>query len=86
MKCDVHPANVGGTILEFEIGLDIENDDIYHEPSSTIGQALSKIKQNAFGGNLEGFMFGGTNVILQEQQIILIKDDSASVWSDSAAC
>lgn len=85
MKCDVHLANIGGAILEFYVGSEIENDDVYHQPAPTLGKALSEIKQNAFGGNLEGFMFAGTNVILEEGRIILIKDESPSVWTDSAA-
>ena len=85
LRCDVHLADIGGAILVFEVGPDVENDDIYLEPVPTIGKALSAIKQTAFGGNLEGFMFGGTNVILQDNRIILIKDSSPSEWSSSAS-
>lgn len=85
MKCDVHLANIGGAILEFQVGPEVESDDTYHNPVGTIGEALSRIEQRAFGGNLDGFMFGGTNVILEDDRIILIKDERPSEWSDSAA-
>ncbi len=85
VSCNVYPAQSGGAILEFIIGPGLENDDIYKEISPTLGNALSKIKQRAFGGNLDGFIFSGTNVILEDNRIIFIKDDSPSEWSDEAA-
>lgn len=85
LACHVYPAESGGAILEIAIGPGLENDDIYKENSQTLGEALSKIKQRAFGGDLEGFVFGGTNVILEDNRIILIKDDSRSEWTDQAA-
>lgn len=85
LACNVYPAESGGAILEITIGPGLENDDIYKENSQTLSDALSKIKQRAFGGDLEGFVFGGTNVILEDNRIIFIKDDSRSVWTDQAA-
>jgi len=85
LKCLVHPVEVGGAILEFGIGPGIENDDVYQPQRQTIGRALSGIEQHAFGGNLEGFRFGGTNVILEKDKLIFIKDESSSEWSDAAA-
>jgi hypothetical protein len=85
LSCVVHPAIAGGAILEFRVGTAIENDDIHQTPVATLGRALSGIEQNAFGGNLEGFNFGGTNLIMESDKIILIKDDSPSEWSDEAA-
>lgn len=53
---------------------------------STINTALSKISQRAFGGNLDGFAFSGTNVIAEGNRIILIKGgDSSDEWNDEAA-
>lgn len=83
--CFVHPAERNGAILEFQIGPGIENDDNYSPVSPTLGRALSGIQQRAFGGNLEGFTFAGTNVILEADRIILIKDASGSEWDDAAA-
>ncbi len=82
---NIYPAKSGGAILEFTIGPRLKNDDVYHEVSPTLGKALSKIKQHAFGGNLDGFIFKGTNVILEDNRIIFIKDDSPSEWTDKAA-
>ena len=85
LACNVYAAESGGAILEFTMGQALGNDDIYKESSSTVGNALSKITQRAFGGNLEGFVFGGTNVILEDNRIIFIKDDQLSEWTDQAA-
>ena len=85
LSCNIFPAETGGAILEFTIAPEIENDDIYKEVSPSLGRALSNIEQRAFGGNLDGFSFGGTNVILEGNRIIFIKDNSLKEWSDNAA-
>jgi len=85
LNCTVYPAKSGGAILEFKIGPEVENDDTYTEESSSLGAALSKIEQRAFGGNFDGFHFSGTNVIMEANKIIFIKDASTSEWSDSTA-
>lgn len=85
VSCNVHPAEEGGAILEFSLGPSIENTDEYHEISTTVSGALSSIPQSAFGGNLDGFRFAGTNVIMEKDRIIFIKDNSPSEWGDDAA-
>jgi hypothetical protein len=85
LRCDIFPATTGGAVLVFRIGPNVENDDKYQSPNSSLGSALSQIEQRAFGGNLEGFTFRGTNVILEQDRIIFIKDGSINEWSDSAA-
>ena len=85
VSCSVHPAEEGGAILEFFLGPSIENTDKYQEISTTVSGALTSIPQNAFGGNLAGFRFAGTNVIMEKERIIFIKDDSPSEWGDDAA-
>lgn len=83
IACSVYPAKVGA-ILEFSIGLNLENIDQQKEVSETVNQALKLIKQKAFGGNLEGFRFSGTNYIMEDNRVILIKGDSTE-WNDVAA-
>lgn len=83
--CNVYPSEDGGGILEFVFGEAAENDDVYKAQSKSLGSALSNIEQRAFGGNLEGINFGGTNTILEKNRIILIKESNPSEWSDEAA-
>ncbi len=85
ITCNVYPAASGGAILEFTLGQGTENDDLYKEVSPSLGAALGGIEQRAFGGNLSGFNFVGTNTILENNRIILIKDDSLSEWNEETA-
>jgi len=85
LLCEINPADEGGAILEFSFAPSIENDDKYKTMSPSVSGALASIPQHAFGGNLEGFKFAGTNVIMEKDRIIFIKDDSPSEWSDDAA-
>lgn len=86
LSCEIHPAELGGgAILEFTIGPELKNEDEYEDLSASANAALSYIPQKAFGGNLNGFKFIGTNLIMEGDRIILIKDDSPSQWDDRAA-
>lgn len=85
ISCNIYPTVNGEAILEFIIGDAIENDDNYNPESENLGVALSKIEQHAFGGNLQGFSFGGTNTILEHNRVIYIKDPNKKEWSDEAA-
>jgi hypothetical protein len=86
LACRVLPVISSGAILEFTIGPNISNSDAFEQPSETVNAALSKIPQKAFGGNLDNFRFGGTNVIMEEGRIILIKGaDEPAEWNDDAA-
>lgn len=84
MTCRVYPAS-NGAIVEFAIGPGIENDDFYSAATPTVTDALGSIRQRAFGGNLSGFVFRGTNTIVEDNRFIYIKDDSPTEWNDSAA-
>lgn len=85
LSCNIYPSKDGGAILEFNIGINNINDDNYEEVSDSLGKALKNIKQNAFGGNLDGFHFGGTNTILEENRIIYIKESNQNEWNDASA-
>src|SRR5690606_32201497 len=85
LLCNIYPADDGGAVLEFNIGSALENDDVYHPERKSLGSALSKIEQRAFGGDLEGFTFGGTNTILEGNRIIYVKASDSEEWSDKAA-
>jgi len=85
LHCNVYNTEREGAIVEFKMALGITNDDVYFEDSSTLSEALGNVKQKAFGGNLGGFTFSGTNTILEDNRVIYIKDQSLSEWDESAA-
>jgi len=70
-----------GAIIEFRFGEGLQSTDEYKVSFRKISDALTVIKQKAFGGNLEGFMFSGTNYVMEFHRLILIKDNSPSEWS-----
>ena len=85
LKSKVHPSDGEGAILEFELAPGIENDDEYEIVTPSLGLALKDIEQHAFGGQLENISFKGTNVILENNRIILVKgEDQESQWSEQA--
>jgi hypothetical protein len=79
LQCSIYPAES----LVFQP--DVENDDVYQAISPSLGRALAQIEQRAFGGNLDGLSFGGTNTILEADKLIFIKDGNAIEWTDAAA-
>lgn len=86
LACKVFPAVESGAILEFSIGSGISNTDEFRPASQTVNEALSGISQRAFGGNLAGFRFGGTNVVMEDNRIVLIKgEEDPEQWNDQAA-
>ncbi len=46
--------------------------DEYLDVTQTVNDALKGIEQNTFGGNLDGFRFGGTNIIMEPARIVLL--------------
>jgi len=82
----VYPAETGGAILVFTIGPGVKNEDEFAPATQSVNQALQNIPQSAFGGNLQGFIFRGTNLIAEGNRFIIIKgEDSPSDWTDSDA-
>ncbi|KJF88236.1 hypothetical protein [Photobacterium phosphoreum] len=81
----VYFAKTGGAIIEIELSVGGKNKDKYKGTSQNLGNALKNVKQSTFGGNLNGFSFVGTNIILEPSKIILIKSDSPNEWSSTSA-
>ncbi|MBT0626096.1 hypothetical protein KIH32_19455 [Pseudomonas fluorescens] len=85
VKCTVYPAKKDGAVLRFEFGTYDENEDVYKMEVATVNKALSKIPQHAFGGNLDGFNFKGTNIIMESNGVIIIKDGDPKEWAEESA-
>ncbi|WP_063454341.1 hypothetical protein [Acinetobacter johnsonii] len=86
MKAYIYPTDHEGVVLVFQLGKNLENDDVYKKTFSSLNEVLAtKVKQNAFGGDLANVTFSGTNTILENDRIIFIKDDSLNEWTDEAA-
>lgn len=85
LSVNIYPTKKDGTILEFSIGTHERNEDDYKEEFEALNEAFSNIKQSSFGGDLSSFAFLGTNIIMEDNRIILIKDSSKTEWNDKAA-
>ncbi len=86
MSTLTHPSDLPGAIIEIRIGESVTNEDRFLEPTTSVNEALTSIQQKAFGGNLQGFRFGGTSIVMESDKIVLIKgDDSEDNWSDKSA-
>jgi len=48
---------------------------------NTIADVLNSIEQNFVGGNISGMVFKGTNMIMDQNRIVLIKEDTNAEWS-----
>jgi hypothetical protein len=56
------------------------------EEGKGISEALKEIPQRAFGGDLSGIKFGGTNTIIEGDKIIFIKGgNTKDLWSPEMA-
>jgi hypothetical protein len=56
------------------------------ENGKRISEALKEIPQRAFGGDLSGIRFGGTNTIIEDNKIIFIKGgNTKDIWSKEMA-
>lgn len=85
MRVVIHPAVSKGAVLEVVLGELEENDDEYRAPVPTVNDALKRIPQHAFGGDMDGFRFEGTNIVMEPARILLIKGtDQRNEWSDKA--
>lgn len=86
VSAKVYPSHGPGAVIEFTVGPLTQNIDEFAQSVPRLGDALNHIKQRAFGGDIGGIRFGGTNVVLEDNRILLIKgDDTEDAWTDRAA-
>ncbi|MDN3664389.1 hypothetical protein ACFFU1_11590 [Algibacter miyuki] len=79
-KSIIYPAN-DGAIVELKFQKTSPIKDEFRKKENSVTDSLKRINQHAFGGNLAGFKFSGTNLIMEEGRIIIIKDDNKTEWS-----
>lgn len=83
IEIDIYNCGQEGAVLIIIFrpgGKSIDNEILTYE---RISDVLSSIKQNFFGGNIKGITFKGTNMMMDPERIIIIKDNSAAEWGDS---
>jgi len=87
LSCKIFPAEAEGAVLEFTIGPSISNEDVFEVPKDTVNSILKIVPQRMIGGgNIGAIRFGGTNISMEPNRIVLIKgEDAPDLWSDQGA-
>lgn len=85
IKSVIHPVEMGGAVFEFFLNRDGVVEEKLEPPRKSVGVVLSQIPQRMIQGNLEGVRFGGTNLYLEGNRILVVKgEDAPSSWSGNA--
>ena len=62
-----------------------DSTEIVKKSSFSIGTGLKAVNQKIINGNLDNVRFGGTNIALEDNRILVIKgEDSPEHWTGSA--
>jgi hypothetical protein len=86
LSCKVYPAKGEGAVVEFTLGPNVPNEDKFDSSYDTVNTALKTVPQHMIGGNIDAVKFGGTNISMEPDRILLIKgEDAVNLWDDAAA-
>lgn len=85
IKTTIYPVEANGAVFEFFFNKNNDTTETTDKIRPTIGKVLSDIPQRMVGGNIENVKFGGTNLYLEGNRILIIKgEDDPSAWSGNA--
>jgi hypothetical protein len=84
IQSTVYPYEKGSVIV-YELGLNIQNKDDLRSSSKEITEALKRTNlfENEKGEQNHSFI--GTNILLIKNKIVVIKDDNAKEWTEEKA-
>ncbi len=86
LSCKVYPVKKEGAVLEFTIGSNVADEDQFEPSSETVNAVLKNVPQRMVGGNIDALKFGGTNISMEPNRILIIKgEDAPSLWNDESA-
>lgn len=86
LSSKIYSTTSEGAVLEFTIGPGIANDDNFESTLESVNKVLKVIPQRFVGGNIDGIRFGGTNISMEANRILIIKgEDATNLWSDESA-
>lgn len=86
LSCKIFPAVSEGAVFELTIGPSTSNEDLFEEPKNTVNSILEDVPQRMIGGNIGAIKFGGTNISMEPNRIVLIKgEDDPDLWNDQGA-
>ena len=77
-------AKKGGGVVKIAFCVNSDNADEMPNRVESVSEAVAQSGLKSLG-NVEGVTFSGTNMVLEKNDIFLIKDESPDSWSDKAA-
>lgn len=81
----IYPVEGDGAVFEFLLNKDSDDSETIDKVRKTVGAVLTDIPQRLIAGNIEGVKFGGTNLYLEGNRILVIKgEDDPLHWSGNA--
>ncbi|MBT3805001.1 MAG: hypothetical protein HOG03_10430 [Desulfobacula sp.] len=81
-----YPSHGEGCVIELRIGPNLPNYDEIVEVHQSVNDVLKIVPQKIVGGNIDGVKFGGTNISMEPDRILIIKgEDDKNLWSDMGA-
>ena len=81
IKATVYPVDGPGAIFEFVFNSENDSGISVVPAKQSIGAVLSSIPQKMVAGNVENVSFGGTNIYMEGNRLLLIKgDDESARW------
>ncbi|SDK75017.1 hypothetical protein [Microbulbifer yueqingensis] len=85
VEMDIYPTVSEGGVLEFNINQK-SNRVRVHEPFRTLSTAISELRPNFIQGNSDRVEFGGTNLFMDNNKVLVVKaDNEPSSWNNRAA-
>jgi hypothetical protein len=85
IKTVIHPVEGEGALFEFFLGEHNEETIEFAPTQKTVGHALLSIPQSMITGTPNNIKFGGTNLYLENNRVVVIKgDDNNEEWSGTA--
>ena len=82
IQVDIYNCNSEGSILVIEFKPGGKSFDKNKGTYPKISDALKLIPQSFFAGNMSAFHFSGTNVMMDNNRVIMIKDANIQEWND----
>lgn len=85
VKSTIYPVEGQGAVFEFVFNSENDRSETIQPVSRTVGAVLSSIPQRLVADNIEGISFGGTNIYMEGNRLLLIKgEDTPEQWSGVA--
>lgn len=81
----IYPVEQEGAVFEFLLNKDGDPAESIRPSSRSVVSVLGSIPQRLIGGDLAGVRFGGTNIMLEANRILVIKgEDDPLQWTGVA--